>query len=398
MGALTAAIALLLYTGHGFLRTTGMLLGITIAALAAGVWAGDDGSRSTRWRAFGLVAVLLVAAFYAAGWSSSPSLRDTMYGGSLAVLLLLALPSYATGSLLAGLERHGGSGQRPGVPALAGAAIGIFVVTTFLVPDIEAYSVFFAAAALMVPSALMPIAREDDTAETGGIMRDRVAIITGVGATGQLGYAVAQRFVAAGARIVVVGLTDDIRALATQLGERDRVIGVRADLTRPSDVDGVIRATSAFGRLDALVNIAGGLTVTGTIEDTTPEQFQSEMRINAETALTMSRAALPLLRAGQGAIVNFASPAGEQAIAGLGAYSAAKAAVIAITQSLALEEAVHGVRVNAIAPGMIDTEQNRASSSPNARFVSRDQVADVVLFLVSEAASGVSGETVHVRG
>jgi NAD(P)-dependent dehydrogenase (short-subunit alcohol dehydrogenase family) len=122
------------------------------------------------------------------------------------------------------------------------------------------------------------------------------------------------------------------------------------------------------------------------------------MSINAETVLNMSRACLPLLRESRGAIVNFASPAGERAVATLGAYSAAKAAVIALTRSLALEELAAGVRVNAIAPGMIDTDQNRASAGPDAKFVSREDVSNVVLFLVSDASKGITGQTIHVPG
>ena len=114
----------------------------------------------------------------------------------------------------------------------------------------------------------------------------------------------------------------------------------------------------------------------------------------------MTRAALPLLRASRGAIINFAAPAGLRAQARLGAYSAAKAAVVALTRALALEEKDAGVRANALAPGMIDTEQNRAAvADPHSvKWVSRDQIADVVLFLASDAASGITGETIHVLG
>ena len=98
--------------------------------------------------------------------------------------------------------------------------------------------------------------------------------------------------------------------------------------------------------------------------------------------------------------MNFASPAGIRAVAGMGAYSAAKATVVAQTRALALEEKSNGVRVNAIAPGMIDTEQNRESvDDPDAvDWVTRDEITRVVLFLASDAASGISGETVHVLG
>ena len=106
-----------------------------------------------------------------------------------------------------------------------------------------------------------------------------------------------------------------------------------------------------------------------------------------------------LLRETRGCIVNFASPAGIRAQPRLGAYSAAKAAVVALTRALAIEEK-QKVRVNAIAPGMIDTEQNRKSveNPDQVRWVSREQIASVVLFLCSDAAAAITGETIHVLG
>jgi NAD(P)-dependent dehydrogenase (short-subunit alcohol dehydrogenase family) len=164
-------------------------------------------------------------------------------------------------------------------------------------------------------------------------------------------------------------------------------------------VAGVIDAVRAHGvGLHALINVAGGLGVSGDLMDTSPDAWRREVQRNAETVLRMCRAALPLLRESGGAIVNFASPAGLRAAAGLGAYSAAKAAVIALTRALALEELEHGVRVNALAPGMIDTAQNRRDAEADTVFVARDDVASVALFLAGPAARGVSGETIQVLG
>lgn len=136
------------------------------------------------------------------------------------------------------------------------------------------------------------------------------------------------------------------------------------------------------------------------LAETTPEEWEREVQRNARTAFLVSRAALPLLRASRGAIVNFASPAAIRAVANLGAYSAAKAGVAALTRAMAAEEAANGVRVNAVAPGMIDTEQNRAAvPDPDAlKWVTREQIAEVVLFLASGAASGITGEVVAVVG
>lgn len=180
-----------------------------------------------------------------------------------------------------------------------------------------------------------------------------------------------------------------------------RVVAVRADLTSDDDIEHLFAVLrERFGRVDSLVNVAGGLSVIRAVSDTTPDEWQRELSRNAETVLRMSRAALPLLRVSRGTIINFAAPAGQRAAANLGAYSAAKGAVIALTRALALEEKAHGVRVNAIAPGTMDTEQNRrdASSGDAAEFVSRDDVASVVLFLAGSESRGISGETIRVMG
>jgi 3-oxoacyl-[acyl-carrier protein] reductase/2-deoxy-D-gluconate 3-dehydrogenase len=233
-------------------------------------------------------------------------------------------------------------------------------------------------------------------------MNGKVAIITGVGARGQLGYAIADRFLGAGASVIVSARGPAIETLADELAHMGRTVhAVAADLTDDEDVARLIDAArERFGRLDVLVNVAGGLTLIKPLAETSPEEWRREIQRNAETVLRVSTAALPLLRASSGAIINFASPAGERAAKSLGAYSAAKAAVIAITRAMALEEKSQHVRVNAIAPGTIDTEQNRADveDPASAKFVKREEIADVVLFLASDAASGISGETVHVLG
>jgi NAD(P)-dependent dehydrogenase (short-subunit alcohol dehydrogenase family) len=166
-------------------------------------------------------------------------------------------------------------------------------------------------------------------------MRGRVAIITGVGDRGQAGFVIAQRFIAAGASLVVTARGEAIAGIAQELGAD--VVGVPADLTIEADVDRIVEsARDRFGRIDALINVAGGLSVTKPLAETSAEEWRREVQRNAETVLTMSRAALPMLRESRGSIVNFASPAGERAVKELGAYSAAKAAVIALTRAMAM--------------------------------------------------------------
>jgi len=234
-------------------------------------------------------------------------------------------------------------------------------------------------------------------------MTGSVAIVTGVGARGQVGYAVAAALLRAGWRVLVTGRGEAVEALAGELEagapEGAEVAALRADLGSEEGPAAVVAAAREhFGRLDLLANVAGGLTVIKPLAETTTEEIEGELVRNARTVFLMCRAALPLLRETRGAIVNFASPAGLAPIAGLGAYSAAKAVVLSLTRSFALEEAANGVRVNAVAPGMIDTEQNRASAQPGAkvRWVSREQIAEAVLYLAG--ASAVTGEVLAVRG
>ncbi len=241
-------------------------------------------------------------------------------------------------------------------------------------------------------------------AEGGVRMEGKGVLVTGVGREGQVGYAVAEAFVRAGARVLLTNVHDTVESLATRLAERydaaDRVFSAAADLTRGYEVERLMNAARGrLGGLDALVHVAGGLSVIKPIGETSEEEWEREMERNARTTFLVCRYALPLLRRRRGSIVTFASPAAVEGGARMVAYAAAKAAVLALTRSLALEEAEHGVRVNAILPGLVDTAQNRAAFGENeAHWVTREEVASVALFLASDAASGVSGEAVRVLG
>lgn len=411
MGASTAAgSALLLYTGRGFLATAGFLLAVSIAAAAAGLWVGaPEGDRAraalSRRRWLWLVIAFNAAGAFAAIWDGRDALRAHALGGALAVLLILAEPAYAAGSVFAVMdarERWARGFGGIAVPALIGAAAGVILATTLLIPNFDPPGIFFGAAALLALTGGIESARNPErTPSAEEPMRHRAVIVTGVGARGQVGFAVAQRLLADGARVVVTGHSASVNELAAELSAHGEVVAVEADLTEPTDAERVVAAArERFGRLDALINVAGGLGLVRALADTGNEEWRREIQRNADTAFNMSRAALPLLRESKGAIVNFASPAGARAGKLLGAYSAGKAAVIALTRALALEERAHGVRVNAIAPGTIDTEQNRhaAEDAESARYVKREEVAEVALFLISPAASGISGETVFVLG
>lgn len=381
---------LLLYTGPRFLRATGILITLILGALALGVWAGGPSETATRRRWVFHILALITAGVFASFWTTSDVLRMSPGAGAIGALLLLALPAYASGALLAGLPTAG-----TGIAALAGAAAGVLLTTSVLIPRLDADVIFFSLAGA---SLVARIWHDIKPARTRGrTMTDRTVLVTGVGNPGQVGYALARAFRDAGANVVICDVSPGVQDLAKELG----VAALQADLTNVEEVERLIGSVrERIGRLDVLVNAAGGLSVIKSVEETSIEEWRREEQRNAETAFLVSKAALPLLREARGAIINFASPAGFRAAPQMAAYSAAKAAVIALTRALAIEERDHGVRVNAIAPGMIDTEQNRRSvpDPESVRWVSRDDIASVVLFLAGDASAAVTGETIHVLG
>jgi NAD(P)-dependent dehydrogenase (short-subunit alcohol dehydrogenase family) len=359
---------------------------------------GDERADSRRRWTFLLLAYV-AGGVYAVLWNTQATLRGSTFGGALAALFLVAQPAYVTGALLPTM-RLAASGY---AAALFGAGAGAALAAAFLIPSYDADVIFFATAtALLVArlwyeTAAIPLQTKAFRVSLTG----KTVLVTGVGAPGQVGFALARAFVDAGARVVAVGHAEHIVETARSIGEEHRIVGHRADLTNAEEVAVMMEAVRArFGELHAVVNAVGGLSVIKPVADTEPEEWRREIQRNGDTVFLVSRAALPLVRATHGTIINFAAPAGVRAQAQLGAYSAAKATVVALTRALALEERDNGVRVNAIAPGLIDTEQNREAmkDQENVRFVSRQQITDVVLFLCSDAGSGVTGETIHVLG
>lgn len=227
----------------------------------------------------------------------------------------------------------------------------------------------------------------------------KTVLVTGVGRAGQIGHAVAQALGQAGARIVAVdrnavGVAERVKEFSA-LGIEARPAA--GDLTEPDVAAFAIEtAVRHFGRLDAVVNVAGGLTTYGPVGQTDAAAFDREISINLKTAFLMTRAAVEPLSTSGGAVVNFASLAYFRPMAPMAVYSAAKAGVAALTQSLALELWPRGIRVNAVAPGMVRTPENVASAGPTAQFVEMDQIVSAVLFLAGGASSGITGHILPV--
>ncbi len=234
------------------------------------------------------------------------------------------------------------------------------------------------------------------------VFRDQVVLITGVNRIGQLGHAVALGFGRAGARLVVCDI--DTVGVATRAKEfREAGIPTTAaagDLTEPDVADWCVeQAVHTYGRLDVVINAAGGMTGVGAMLDTDIGVLDREFQINTKTAYLVSRAAARVMVPNKrGAIVNFASAAALLARPSLAAYSASKAGVAALTRSLALELRDHGVRVNAVAPGLARTMENLKTMGEDgeARWVEVAEIVNVVMFLASDLSSGITGHVLPV--
>ena len=229
----------------------------------------------------------------------------------------------------------------------------------------------------------------------------QAVLVTGVGRVGQIGYEVALGFGKAGARLVI----SDVHAVNVAARAKEfQQLGIEAraaagDLTEPDVAQWAVEeAVQAYGRLDVVANVAGGLTGIGLITELEPDVFDREIAINVKTAYLVSRAAAKVMaKQRKGAIVNFASIAAFHGRPEMVAYSAAKAAVAALTRSLALELRDRGVRVNAVAPGTARTPENlKTMGGADARWVDIDDIVHAVLFLASDLSAGITAHVLPV--
>jgi NAD(P)-dependent dehydrogenase (short-subunit alcohol dehydrogenase family) len=224
-------------------------------------------------------------------------------------------------------------------------------------------------------------------------MDGKIVVVTG--ASGALGKVVVAVALARGAKVAGID-----HAATTIKATTDRIEFGGVDLTDATEAKKAIdAAASHFGRLDALINIAGGFAFETTTEGD-PKTWQHMYALNVLTALNASRSAIPHLAvSGAGRIVNIGAMGAIQAGAGMGPYAASKAGVHRLTEALAAEWKGK-ITVNAVLPSIIDTAANRASmpDADFAKWVRPEELADVILFLASDAASAVTGALLPVNG
>ena len=225
-------------------------------------------------------------------------------------------------------------------------------------------------------------------------MDAHVAIVAGAG--GALGHATTVTLAASGLTVVAVD--------RNELGLRDLPGSVRpevADTTDPAVVNSLIdRIADEVGPPDVLVNTIGAFRPADALT-TTPETLQLMIDVNLGAALWLSQAVAPhMRRQGSGAIVHVAARPGIEPSGGMAAYSASKAALVHLTRILDIEFRPHGIRVNAVAPQLLDTQQTRATfpAEVMAHAVAPEAIAGVIAFLVSDAAAPVSGAILPAYG
>ncbi|HEV2491438.1 MAG TPA: glucose 1-dehydrogenase [Terriglobia bacterium] len=245
------------------------------------------------------------------------------------------------------------------------------------------------------------------------VLKDQVALITG--ASSGIGRATAEAMAREGAWVAVnylknrAGAEAAVEAISKAGGQ---AMAVRADVTSSADVRSMVESVrKLWGRIDVLVNNAGDLIARRTLVDMTEDYWDQVMALNLKSVFLSVKAVWEEMAARRsGCIINISSIAGRNGGGpGAAAYAAAKGGLITYTKGLAKELAPHGVRVNAVAPGVIATPYHERYSPPDlfqkyiaaipmARAGTSEEVADVIVFLASDAARYMTGETVEVNG
>jgi len=229
--------------------------------------------------------------------------------------------------------------------------------------------------------------------------KNRTVIVTG--AAGNLGAAVSQAFAERGARLALLDLDHDALRRAFGAEDEGRLL-IPIDLLDRDRVNTTVASIfDKFGGIDVLCNIAGGFRMGEQVHETSDLTWDFLMDINARSLIHAAGAVVPhMLKAGHGRIVNVGANAAQKGVARMGAYCAAKGAVIRLTEAMSAELREHGINVNCVLPTIIDTPENRAGipKADPRRWVAPADLAEVILFLSSDAARAVHGAAIPVTG
>ena len=242
-------------------------------------------------------------------------------------------------------------------------------------------------------------------------LKNKVAIITG--SRRGIGKAIALALAKAGANVVVSDINlDDCNKVVEEIKAiNGNALAVKADVSNPEDVSQMINLTTEkFGKVNILINNAG-IYMQKSFTDVTEQDFDRILNINLKGVFLCSKAAVPeMIKQGKGKIINIASIAGQVGFANSSAYCASKGAIINITRELALELAQYKINVNAIGPGVIETDmtknllKNKATKEallaniPLNRIGKPEDIANAALFLASDNSDYITGITLFVDG
>lgn len=230
---------------------------------------------------------------------------------------------------------------------------------------------------------------------------NKVVLVTG--ATGGLGPEVVETFLAAQATLAISYHSQKgFQKLAERLGDTSALTAVPANLTDETEVKKLFeKIRDQHGRLDALCHITGGFWMGGDISQTPPDKWNYMMNLNLLSTFLCTRQAFRMMKEQrQGCIITFSAKSALDLPAGTAAYAVSKAGVLALTQVLAKEGKEYNIRVNAVLPSTIDTEENR-KAMPKADFkkwVSPEEIARVLRALVNDELSGISGTAIKMYG
>ena len=233
-------------------------------------------------------------------------------------------------------------------------------------------------------------------------MSTQSQVVCIAGASQGIGKAVAEAFAACRAKLLLLARSPELQTTAAELGRKTETMAQQCDVGEWAQVERAVhQAVQKWGRIDVLVNTAAVLGPTGDLWQANPESWGSAQRVNLLGLFHTMRAVLPeMVQAKKGKIINFAGGGAAYGYPGFSSYAASKAAVVRLTETVALECLPHSIQVNAVAPGAIETRllsQVRAAGGEVRTLGSMQDAVSLVLFLSSPASDHITGRFIHAR-